>query len=1000
MSFRKGGFKLRTPGLSFRRACFGWHVGRAKIKPAVCEYLRVVFLLIITFNYSALFSQNFLYKNWTVSDGLSSNEVHSILLKNNGELLLGTDNGVQIFDGENFKPIPARDEKFSSLTAFSIDKMMDGEIWVRTCRHGLFRIENDTLVPYVHNALILNESKSFVGQYFVDKKGSVHYTYYLPGSPGVYVINRDGELSKKSLSGIQDSDSASKYGFNYNGEIVLVQSAPDKGLIGERQEENDNSFVKFQSDVHYFDESFFRRNAFLNTNNSTYVAFNNSVIQFGNKGKSLSRFDLADRVIKLVGFENDVYALTLSGVYLLSPQSNNHKKLYLNGLTVTDMIGDQEGGIWFSTTESGLYYLASRQIYLPSANSPLIDPHLHQIAAHGNRLLTLNLESVLHLYEFVDGEYKLQSSFTGYDYQISHYLKLTGDEFFLNFTRGEIKRGKLAVSAIDKYPKIGNDILKGDDNSFLIASNFRGVLGLDANGHTFFFNRRDTTSFPAYALERCWDTVFVGLKDGLYQFLDGKYKPVYVDQISSPVITMCVWDNKLVVGTKGQGLFIISPTEVSHLSRKQKLGSNNIQSLAVSENGRLWIASTAGLSVVNDDYEIFTLNEDDGLLSSVVKSVAYANGRINVLTESGFCFLDTSISKPIENFDLSLYLPIENRTIAKDEYLVLPLGKRDVFLNIEENSLRYKSTFNFKVLYKSDTLEAPDGKLSLAGLEPGTHELKVLAGLKGIFPVDDALFTVHVPAYYYEENWFKALMVLLGLGLIATVIMHLQQQAEFRRTTKMKTSLAQYEALNLQINPHFLFNSLNNIKVLSSNDPSSRINHFVGKLSKLTRNVLENSKHTTISLREELDNIQRFVDIENIRFQQRPIKFQMTIDQKLNLDKLAIPPMILQPSVENAIWHGLLPKESGVRELQLVVKEITSGFLVQISDNGLGWKNKQPSQEFEVNKTSIGLKNTIERLKMYEDMQLGKASLKLEEKRDTEGQYCGMLVSFVFYPKF
>lgn len=1000
MSFRKDGFKLRIPGLSFRRAVFRCEKWRGEISLFIFGYLRTVFILALLLSFHVLISQNFHYKNWTVTEGLSSNEVHAILLKSNGELLLGTDNGVQLFDGVKFRSIPAKNEKFSSITAFSISKMADGQIWVKSYRNGLFRIVNDTLIPYEYNSIILRESQSFVGQYFVDNEGGVHYTYYMPGFPNVYSINKSGQLKRDKLRAFQEAENATKFGYKLNGDIVLMLSAPEQKKTGNKTQFNKDTFVKFQSDIPYFDESFFRRNTFHTHDNLTYVAFNNSIIQFSKDGKPLRRYNLTDRVIKLVSYKHEIYALTFSGVYLLHPSTGQFKRLFLNNLTITDLVGDNEGGLWFSTTESGLFYLASRDIHVPEANSTLAGERLHKVAADDNLLLTLDLESVLRLYEFEDQEYKLLSSFSDFDYQISHYLKLKGSEFFLNFTRGEIEKGELTIKEIDRYPRIGNDILEWEDNSFLIASNNRGVMGLNSNGAAFYFNKQDTISFPAYALEKYRDTVYVGLKEGVFRFSNGKYRRLYDGIITSPVVTMRVWNNNLVVGTKGQGLFVITSAGVSRISQFQGSNSNNIQSLAVSDNGKLWVASAAGLSIVNSNLEVFSLNEDDGLPSSVVKDLSYANGRVNVLTESGFCYIDTSISKPIENYDLSLYLPIENELIENGEFRVLPLGKREVFLNVHENSLRYNSGFHFQVLYKSDTLRAPNGNIALAGLEPGTHELSVLVGLKGHFPAKEAVFTLVVPSYYYEENWFKALVVLLGLGLIVYAIVFLQKQAEFKRITKMKTSMAQYEALNLQINPHFLFNSLNNIKVLSSNDPNSRIHQLVGKLSKLTRNVLENSKLTTVSLREELDNIQRFVDIENIRFQERPINFEMIIDPKLNLEQHTVPPMILQPTVENAIWHGLLPKARGERNLQMVVKEITSGFMVQIGDNGIGWQNKQPSEDLEVNKTSIGLKNTIERLKMYEDMNLGRASLKLEERQGSDDQYCGMLVSFVFYPKF
>lgn len=172
-------------------------------------------------------------------------------------------------------------------------------------------------------------------------------------------------------------------------------------------------------------------------------------------------------------------------------------------------------------------------------------------------------------------------------------------------------------------------------------------------------------------------------------------------------------------------------------------------------------------------------------------------------------------------------------------------------------------------------------------------------------------------------------------------------------------------SLQSQMNPHFIFNSLNSIKLNIIKNNKENAVYYLNKFSKLIRKILTISREKEVSLKDEIDTLELYVSIENLRFK-NGIQFLINIDKSINLETIKVPPLVLQPFVENAIWHGLSPKE-GEKKLQLSISKKEANFIeIAIEDNGIGRKK---AQEFKAQKmikrASIGLKLTEERLAVF-----------------------------------
>ncbi len=172
-------------------------------------------------------------------------------------------------------------------------------------------------------------------------------------------------------------------------------------------------------------------------------------------------------------------------------------------------------------------------------------------------------------------------------------------------------------------------------------------------------------------------------------------------------------------------------------------------------------------------------------------------------------------------------------------------------------------------------------------------------------------------------------------------------------------------SLHNQMNPHFIFNALNSIKLYIINNDSKNAAHYLNKFSKLIRKILEASASKAISLQEELETMDLYMTIENIRFS-NDIDFSINVDEHLNLKSVKVPPLVLQPFLENSIWHGLSSKKTD-KNILMSIERVSADFVqIYIEDNGIGREaSANIKAEKEIFRNSIGINLTRERLSYF-----------------------------------
>ncbi len=201
-------------------------------------------------------------------------------------------------------------------------------------------------------------------------------------------------------------------------------------------------------------------------------------------------------------------------------------------------------------------------------------------------------------------------------------------------------------------------------------------------------------------------------------------------------------------------------------------------------------------------------------------------------------------------------------------------------------------------------------------------------------------------------------------------------QRQKETSLSLQVSETEMKALRSQMNPHFIFNALQSIQTFLMSHKPDDANTYLLKFSKLMRLVLENSQHSEVPLKDDIQALELYMQLESIRLP-HPFTYQFHIDKSIDEENDTIPPLILQPFVENAIWHGLQYK-SQPGHINVYIRKKDNTLYATVEDNGVGRDmTKKPQQPLLMKKESLGMKLTEERLKILNELKKIKAQFEI-----------------------
>lgn len=951
------------------------------------------------------------FYSYTNEQGLSQNSVYSISQSQDGFIWLGTIHGLNRFDGKQFQtyyptlpdssstsaviyslfidsenhffvgtaeklflfdPIFNRFQKVEKvLKGFSLPEKVsisqvveDGQnrIWVSTLAHGLFCYDKkkEAVSALLQDPLVRNKITDVV----VNEEGKV-----LVATENALFESENNQLRILELYFPSSQASLNIRSMTVQGDEVIL-GIHNYGLTKFRKNRNNQYQLTDQAQF-----SFLKDINDLESVGDSIVwigSRSNGVIKLKGAEKKWDRDQFSNQYLGLKSnFILDIFQDTKKRIWLgLSGGGTavqEEKKKIFNLLRpsvisnmldgdnmVFGMMEDREGIIYMGSLNDGLkaffpkkgkleYYFDSE---LPSQASNIYTIH------KDDELLWLATWAGLCSFNPTSGQFKYWDAPTKNASRLyaitpidNGQLLLGGENGLYVFDTGT----KTFLNVKDKNKFLENEILvtryfhKLDNENILLATTDRGLIKYNFKEGIFIdFPKLEKRSTACRHITSNDKNIFLATENGVLQI------------------------NKIDFSLK------------KHWRVIDGLANDFCYAIGLDDADQLWVSTNGGLSKID-------------LNNNWVKNFGLADG-LQDLEFNTASFLKTKDQKfifgGINGFNIFDPLSIPKSTLPDKPKVIAIKVMNEPYVHsknhsyIESMDLKYDQNFlsiEFISLseIKEDAIQyqyllegvndqwVKNGSRTLANftnLDPGTYTFKVRASVGGaaFSEVNDQLI-INIKPAFWSTWWFRSLTLLL-IGSLAYWF-YLNRVNRFKEKIAIERKVDQLEnmALRLQMNPHFLFNTLNSIKHYAVFRDKDETSDFISEFSTLIRMILENSRHSFITLGEELEMIKLYVTVEQKRLTDS-FNFHLEIEDGLGLSENYIPPMLIQPFVENAIWHGLMHKE-GEKKLSIVLSKKENGYDCEIIDNGIG-REQHATIKKSRKKKSLATNIAIDRLKI------------------------------------
>jgi len=486
------------------------------------------------------------------------------------------------------------------------------------------------------------------------------------------------------------------------------------------------------------------------------------------------------------------------------------------------------------------------------------------------------------------------------------------------------------------------------------------------------------------AMQSVKDKMFLaGALDGLYVYENKRYRSL----LSEGVFT----ENRLKHLAKGEGETLYVATDFGDIYyldvhgnqpkviRKipqQVIVGHGITFLHYHKN-QLLVGTNKGITVL-DAKGTFLFNKEQGLYNYNVKSSAIIGDQLILGTDTGAYSLDLTYFKPQQlayNLVISsvkingAQLDLNAMNLAKEKkYLELPYDQNSIFVPFVLLGAKYpeKLKFQYRVKPTAKWLDLEQPSLSLNYLNAGEYpiEIRIYDYDKGAVQVKPLLHLIIKPPFYYSW-WFFSLIVLVGIVFVVLVIQRMKRQQEIKdKQLRYEKKVAELKLLSVrsQLNTHFIFNVLSSFQYFIIAHKEEEALYYLERFASLIRKTLNLSMLEQVTVKEELEYIQGYFELENMRLDER-VQLDIQVDENLNTHQIMIPPLLLQPFVENSLVHAF---PESIKQPKIIVKVYRkqNDVILEVLDNGIG---KQEQPQLRAKHDSKGMFLVKERMKMIQD---------------------------------
>lgn len=941
----------------------------------------MLFLFAWSLSCKSIYAQYASFNLNAANSELPSNETYHVIQDKKGYIWFATDHGVARYNGYKFENFTT-DNGLTDNTVFDLQEDEEGNIWFVTFTGGLCYYDGTVIKPHpLNDSIKVLFARQFPTSIKVLKGKNVWMGVV---GKGVYKVTPEQYRFFPFTPGGR-ADTLSIYVLNFfNGGFVYTSAA---GAILNKPADADlESVQEFKTSVATFKYAGLNY-ALVKHGNEIIVGIWQYLIRLSKDGlldrkewprdkKILFLKKLTDGSIWVTNSKAPAYKLAFKGPSITFVDSVKAPQ------NISDLYGVSGNGMWLTTLDKGVFFLPNRNVSM--FEIPTTEKLPITLLAANKKYLYVGLP--YNVVMTVDRYMKPLFS-KGRDEPVGITGLVLSDSGRV-MTNLEVpfswtKEGFFITKMIS-YDS--TRLLIGGEGGFAIVEGSRMLL----NSHNFGFRERVTD------LLHVKGKYAIGTAKGLYFLtVDSLLTPIVTreDRLGEIRITALASysPEKFAFTTRGSGVYLFTNNRYYKLGNKKQPMNSQAECLLFENDSTLWIGTYAGLEKVvfkevngKVSYRIWNYNRQDGLPGTQVTSIAAYGGFIWIATSEGLCYFD-----PANYRFEKLYVPVYFNALFVNGK---PRSLKDTVMAFNENNIRidfgalyYNSPGNIRYkirLNKDGWIYTASNSAMYYSLPPGKYCLQVQAeDESGKYLSGVQSFYFSITPHFTQTALFKLSMVLLLLLVVAVTVALFFRFQKNRAQNVIKMLQYEFKALNYQINPHFVFNVLNSIQYFVIRKDSEKAVFFLSAFSRLIRKIVSNSKQQQISVNEEIDFLREYLDLERLRLDG---KFEYTIEiaDNVNADEKTLLPMILQPIVENSIWHGIVPADRlGNIELRFVKEG--DCILCEVEDDGVGLNYKN---NYEKPKgLSIAISNVKERLKIAAEISGSEWELTIKNKEEVTG---------------
>ncbi len=943
--------------------------------------------------------------HYTVENGLPSSEVYDIIQDSRGYMWFATDRGVSRFDGYRFRNFTSNDG-LTDNTVFKLVEDHKNRIWFITNNAQLCYFLNDSIIPYRFNNIlqknILNSKKPLLS-FNISRDETVTVGQY---NNGFILIDAAGRIIPDSLTGRNASGNSYRlHADDGRLKYAICKNNPGKDSI---TIDYTNGNRRLHSAIS--DASTGYSTALLTRDSTLYVALSNLLHIFSKEGTHI-QIAMPANVIRL--FENDdgtiLAGLVQEGLLRISGsrlQNRGDFNPNFKGKTVTCVFVDREKNYWYATLESGVYFQPHNTIETRFAFPESNGQRVTDITGHGNKVFVSFMNGEIACFEHKRLLKTISCNRAGEPvnpvFEIC-YLPAE-NKLIVGTATGAFSCNpedeKTTFRSLPLRLNTIRDMCRNEKDSLYIAT--IGTITNFQSGKTFLLeNRVDHIYYDNQfgLLMGSINGILCIRNDSVISFMPGI--PQLRSRISGIVRLSA---DTLAVATIGQGLLLITPHGLRKFTAADGLSTDIINAITIGTGGTLWLGMNKSVHEVrfqNDSIRVNTYTVAHGLPSDEVRQIGFYSGLVWAGTPAGIAILDpprlkrSSIPPPVYITGATVNgTPRKPYTEQRFEY-------NQNVIEIAFTGLSFQSLGNMLYKYKLDGNGGywnytRNTSVNFTGLEPGTYTFLVAArNTDGVWSTAPAEFRFIIRKPFWRTWWFNLLCMMLLTGIAWLIIRQRIKRLKEKEALRRRVSESQQKALAAQMNPHFIFNSLNSIQAFVLGDDKEQVLKYINRFSVLMRKSLENSSEQMIPLSSDIEVLCAYLELEKMRFKNR-FKFELYIDPAIRVAETIIPGMLMQPYVENALKHGILHRTDFDGHISIRLFLENDKLFCSIRDNGIGRAASEKRNAASLSRHQpMGTAITGERLKLLCEAHEQPFIFEIKDHYNADGTATGTTVYFL-----